>query len=92
MNFTPYLYEPDKSKEVYKKTEEFLTQNIEMKSNIEELGWIYHTVGKIIPQSTENFWSGHYFPYIDSSLYFYRIFAAILYCFISLKFLQQNLG
>lgn len=66
MKFTPYIYEPDKSIEVYKKTEEFLTQNTEIKSRIEELGWIYHTIGMIVPQSMENFWSGHYFPYVDS--------------------------
>lgn len=66
MYFTPYIYEPDKSIEVYRKTEAFLIQNPETKSRVEELGWIYHTVGMIIPQSMENFWSGHYFPYIDS--------------------------
>lgn len=31
-----------------------------------QLGWIYHTVGMIVPQNFENFWSGHYFPFIDS--------------------------
>ncbi|GHB70958.1 hypothetical protein [Persicitalea jodogahamensis] len=66
MKFIPYIYEPDKSIEVYKKTEVFLTQNTEAKSRIEELGWIYHTVGMIVPQSMENIWSGHSFPYIVS--------------------------
>lgn len=66
MKFSPYIYEPDKSIEVYKETEKFFETNPEIKKRIEELGWIYHTVGMIIPQNFENFWSGHYFPFIDS--------------------------
>jgi hypothetical protein len=66
MKFSPYIYEPDKSIEVYKETEKYFETNPEIKKRIEELGWIYHTVGMIIPQNFEKFWSGHYFPFIDS--------------------------
>lgn len=66
MKFWPYIYEPDKSIEVYKKTEEYFEENPEIKKRVEELGWIYHTVGMIVPQNLENLWSGHYFPFIDS--------------------------
>lgn len=66
MKFSPYIYEPDKSIEVYKQTEKYFEENPEIKNRIEELGWIYHTVGMIIPQNFENLWSGHYFPFIDS--------------------------
>lgn len=66
MKFNPYIYEPDKSLEVYKVTEKYFEGNIEIKKRIEELGWIYHTVGMIIPQNSENYWSGHYFPFIES--------------------------
>lgn len=66
MKFSPYIYEPDKSIEVYKETEKYFEANPEIKKRIEELGWIYHTVGMIIPQNFENFWSGHYLPFIDS--------------------------
>jgi hypothetical protein len=66
MKFSPYIYEPDKSIEVYKETEKYFETNPEIKKRIEELGWIYHTVGMIIPQNFENLWSGHYFPFIDS--------------------------
>ena len=66
MKFSPYIYEPDKSIEVYKETEKYFETNPEIKKRIEELGWIYHTVGMIVPQNFENFWSGHYFPFIDS--------------------------
>jgi len=66
MKFSPYIYEPDKSVEVYKETEKYFEENPEIKERIEELGWIYHTVGMIIPQNLENLWSGHYLPFIDS--------------------------
>lgn len=66
MKFSPYIYEPDKSIEVYKETEKYFETKPEIKKRIEKLGWIYHTVGMIIPQNFENFWSGHYFPFIDS--------------------------
>lgn len=66
MKFSPYIYEPDKSIEVYKETEKYFETNPEIKKRIEELGWIYQTVGMIIPLNLENFWSGHYFPFIDS--------------------------
>ncbi len=66
MKFSPYIYEPDKSIEVYKETEKYFETNPVIKKRIEELGWIYHTVGLIIPHNFENFWSGHYFPFIDS--------------------------
>ena len=66
MKYLPYIYEPDRSLAVYKQTEEYFTVNPEIKERIEELGWTYHTIGMIIPQTTENFWSGHYFPYMES--------------------------
>jgi hypothetical protein len=28
--------------------------------------WIYHTLGMIIPHNFENFWSGHFFSFIES--------------------------
>ena len=65
-NYLPYIYNPDKSIEVYKKTEKFLNNQPKIKKKIEELGWAYHSVGNLIPQTTENFWSGHFFPYMDS--------------------------
>ena len=62
----PYIYEPEKSLEVLKQTEKYFLANPEIKNNIEELGWVYHSIGNSIPQTKENFWSGHYFPFIES--------------------------
>jgi hypothetical protein len=66
LKFTPYIYEPDKSIDVYKQTEKYFETNPEIKTRIEELGWIFHTLGMIIPQNFENFWSGHFFPFIEA--------------------------
>lgn len=66
MKFSPYIYEPDKSIAVYRETENYFEENPEIKKRIEDLGWIYHTVGRIIPQNFENLFSGHFFPIIDS--------------------------
>lgn len=62
----PYIYEPDKSIKVYRQTEKYFEENLEIKKRIVELGWIYHTVEKIISQNLENFWSAHNFPFIES--------------------------
>ncbi|WP_396601672.1 hypothetical protein [Algibacter sp. R77976] len=66
MKITPYIFEPDKSIEVYKKTSEYLLENPNIKEKIEELGWFYHIIGMTIPQNWDNFWSGHIFPFSES--------------------------
>jgi hypothetical protein len=66
LHISPYIYEPDKSIDVLKKTYDFLESDKQVKSKIESLGWIYHEVGNIIPQTMENLWSGHSFPFNES--------------------------
>jgi len=62
----PYIYNQQNSIDVFEKTNEFLESNSEIKTKIEKLGWVFHSIGKSIPQTKENFWSGHYFPYVES--------------------------
>jgi len=66
MKMFPYIYEPDKSIAVNTATDKFLEENFAIKAKIQNLGWAYHQVGEIIPQTTENYWSGHYFPFNES--------------------------
>lgn len=66
MKIFPYIYEPDRSIEVFEKTNKYLELNVDVKEKIETLGKIYHEIGEIIPQTTENYWSGHYFPFSES--------------------------
>lgn len=65
-SYAPYIYSPEKSIEVLKETETFFRKNTSLKTKIEELGWVYESIGKTIPQTTENFWSGHFFPFMES--------------------------
>lgn len=57
---------PDKSIEVYNKTEKYLLAHPDLKQRISNLGWVYNSIGDIIPQTTDNYWSGHHFPFIES--------------------------
>lgn len=66
MNIAPYIYEPEKSMEVYKTTSEYLSKNSNLKDKIAELGWFYHIIGMTVPQNWDNLFSGHFFPFTES--------------------------
>jgi hypothetical protein len=66
MKLHPFIYEPDKSIEVYNKTKEYLEGNPEIAEKIQNLSWVYHSIYNIIPTTMESFWSGHNFPYDES--------------------------
>lgn len=51
LNISPYIFEPEKSIEVYKKTSDYLLENSNIKEKIGELGWFYHIIGMTIPQN-----------------------------------------
>lgn len=61
-----FIYEPSKSIEVNKKTEEYFSKNEEIKERIISLGFAYQKLSEIIPQTYDNFWSGHFFPFSES--------------------------
>jgi hypothetical protein len=61
----PISYECDKSIEVYFLSKEFI-ENSDVKEKISELCWVYHSIGDLIPHTTESFWSGHFFPWTES--------------------------
>ncbi len=62
----PFTYKPQRSIEVNQRTTAFLEANEGISDKIHDLTWIYHSISNIIPQTTENFWSGHSFPYRES--------------------------
>jgi hypothetical protein len=66
MKYLPYIYNPDKCIESLQISTEFLSRNLTLQEEIMELGWVYHSVGEIIPQTTDNYWSGHFFPFSES--------------------------
>lgn len=63
--FLPFFYTCDKSIEVYEQSKKFI-ETSEYQEKISNLAWAYHSVGDLIPQTTENFWSGHFFPWVES--------------------------
>lgn len=62
----PITFDPEKSYEVYKLTQRYLEDNPAIYEEIYELLWTYHALTDIIPQTTTNLWSGHYFPMLES--------------------------
>ena len=59
-------YTPKKSNDVLESTNVFLQNNPKIKEKYSQVNWAYQSISKIIPQTTENFWSGHIFPYQES--------------------------
>ncbi|GMT44965.1 MAG: hypothetical protein IEMM0006_0797 [bacterium] len=62
----PLTYNPEDIEKVLKETEVFLKKNNDLEKELFSLLWSYHSIGNSIPQTTENYWSGHYFPYSES--------------------------
>lgn len=65
-SFLPLIYTPEKSNNVLNKSYEFFEKNPDIKKKYEQLNLAYHSIAMIIPQTVENFWSGHFFPYSES--------------------------
>jgi len=61
----PIVYKFDNSFDVYWQTEEYISKN-KYDEKISKLFLAYLQIGNVIPQTTENYWSGHYFPYMES--------------------------
>jgi hypothetical protein len=62
----PFTFTFDASLEVYEQSKQYLEEHLEIASKLSELAWTYQSLGKVIPMTTENFWSGHFFPWRDS--------------------------
>lgn len=61
----PFIFSDEKSLEVLEKSKKFVEEQ-DLNKKISDLGWAYHTIGKVIPHTIESFWSGHFFPYVES--------------------------
>src|SRR5690606_34760165 len=66
MNMLPYIYDNEKSIETYKETLKYFEENQNVKDRIQTLGIVYSSIGHSVPQTIENFWSGHSFPFSES--------------------------
>lgn len=55
-----------KVEEVYNKSEEYLEIHGDLREEVATHLWAYHEIGDLVPQTVENFWTGHFFPYSES--------------------------
>ena len=62
----PFTYTCDASFSVYKQTKQYLEIQPDIYRGLSELAWAYSSIGKVIPTTSENIWSGHFFPRHDS--------------------------
>jgi len=92
VEYSPFIYEPKRSIEVLKATEIFFQDNPSIKTRIRDLGWIYQSVSKTIPHTTENLWSGHFFPYLESNQEFQISFNLALFGFYKQAFMSLRSG
>lgn len=61
----PIFYHCEKSIDVYHLSKKFI-ENSEFKDKLNDLFWMYYTIGDLIPHTTENLWSGHILPWSES--------------------------
>lgn len=68
MTYRPFRLHNNQQRiqEVYSKTEEYLEGHPEIKGEIANYWWAYYEALDIVPQTFDNFWSGHYFPFSES--------------------------
>jgi hypothetical protein len=55
-----------KIENVYSKSVQYLEGNASLYEEIGDFVWAYNEVGALVPQTIDNFWSGHFFPFSES--------------------------
>lgn len=66
MNPLPFTFHFDNSVSVYDRTIAYIEENEAINTDLFELAWAFHSIGISIPQTMDNYWSGHYFPFSES--------------------------
>jgi len=54
---------------IYNASIKYLEEHDDIKKDIATHLWAYHEIGDIVPQTVDNFMSGHFFPYLESYLH-----------------------
>lgn len=55
----------------------YLEEHVEIREKIEEYNWIFRSLFELIPETVENFWSGHVFPIAEAE---YELECSIVLC------------
>ena len=56
----------EKISAVYQQSEEYFNNHSGLLETIAKYLWAYNEIGALVPQTLENFWSGHFFPFSES--------------------------
>lgn len=73
--------------EVLKQTNEFLESNAAYATEIDEYIWIFRSLLDLVPETVENFWSGHVFPLTEAE---YELESSVQLC--KLGFYKQAMA
>jgi len=63
--------------EILNASNRYLEQHAEVREKIEEYDWIFRSLFELIPETVENFWSGHVFPVTEAE---YELECSIVLC------------
>ena len=86
--YIPFTYGPEKSTEVLSRTEVYFEKTPSVLKKITDLKWVYQSIGKTIPHTTENLFSGHFFPFVESTQEFEVSFNLALFGFYKQAFMS----
>ena len=51
---------------VYQQSDKYLGNHSDLLKTIATYLWAYNEIGTLVPQTLDNFWSGHFFPFSES--------------------------
>lgn len=63
--------------EILNMSNEYFEQNLEVVEKIQDCNWVLRSLFELIPQTVENFWSGHVFPVTEAE---YEMESSIVFC------------
>jgi len=73
----PILHSDKLVMEILGESNKFLDINTETTQRINKCYWVFHSLFELIPETVENFWSGHIFPITEAQ---YELECSIVFC------------
>ena len=63
----PISYRKEDMEKVYEKSVKYINERSNIEQELYEYFWAFDSIGGVIPQTEENYWSGHFFPFIEAN-------------------------